>query len=499
MAQLLAPAPDAGRISQFLPTVKCSSCNEPVSIHDLTDHVCQSSSPVSPGGKPLVSPLSAIELDPQRVQSGQVPFPASKTVLAKQPPPKTPLPAIPATPTTPSAASIRLPFFEKFKAKQPEALENKPDPDPEQKQAARPPSPSSDTESEYDGLAYARSDAGEGEFDDKPLKCPIPPLKIPDKQKDGHDAGTDGGKVRFPSMAGSESQYSPTSPSSPRPPMRSISAAAALRPALRSTGALDRVSEDTSEFLVPASAPPVPDSHRDSVNRPPKLPMRSHTSPTLSAGRQEHAGVKGKARVGRVCARCEKAIDDRRWIAMDGGSVLCDKCWKNMYLPKCRRCNLPIEKQAVSSSDGQLKGKYHRDCFNCDKCHKPFPDKSFYVLDGKPFCAYHYHEANKSLCTAATCGQPIEGPCAVSHTGHRYHPDHLLCEYTRCTERLVDYWEMDGRMLCEWHAQKVMGEAADEVADSLEELPETSRDSIAVSRAMKRTTRFIDLGGSELR
>ena len=36
---------------------------------------------------------------------------------------------------------------------------------------------------------------------------------------------------------------------------------------------------------------------------------------------------------------------------------------------QCRRCDLTIEKQAVSSSDGQLKGKYHRECFNCHVCH----------------------------------------------------------------------------------------------------------------------------------
>ncbi|KAI9452241.1 hypothetical protein BJY52DRAFT_1405826 [Lactarius psammicola] len=100
-----------------------------------------------------------------------------------------------------------------------------------------------------------------------------------------------------------------------------------------------------------------------------------------------------------TCMRCSKEIEDNRWIRVENGKgVLCGKCWKNMYLPKCRRCNLPIEKQAVSSSDGQLKGKYHRDCFNCHTCHKPFADKTFYVFDGKPFCDYHYHEANNSLC-----------------------------------------------------------------------------------------------------
>ncbi|KAI6028469.1 hypothetical protein F5J12DRAFT_381505 [Pisolithus orientalis] len=172
-------------------------------------------------------------------------------------------------------------------------------------------------------------------------------------------------------------------------------------------------------------------------NKAPKLPARSHTNPSLPHVHLERVKATGKvarirngnAEENHICVRCKTKIEDGRWIQMDEGSVLCERCWKNMYLPKCRRCNLPIEKQAVSSRDGQLKGKYHRGCFNCHACHQPFPDKEFYVFDGKPFCAYHYHEANDSLCAAASCGQPIEGPCAVNHAGRRYHPEHLLCEY----------------------------------------------------------------------
>ena len=65
---------------------------------------------------------------------------------------------------------------------------------------------------------------------------------------------------------------------------------------------------------------------------------------------------------------------------------------------------------------------------------KPFPDKSFYVFDGKPYCAYHYHEENDSLCAAGSCGMPIEGPCAVSHSGDRFHPDHFTCEFVEEVE-----------------------------------------------------------------
>lgn len=181
------------------------------------------------------------------------------------------------------------------------------------------------------------------------------------------------------------------------------------------------------------------------------------------------------------------------------------------YHLQCRRCNLPIEKQAVSSSDGQLKGKYHRDCFNCHSCHvssfapapittdenlpqKPFPDKSFYVYDGQPYCAYHYHEVNGSLCAAPSCGQPIEGPCAVSHSGTKYHPEHLTCEFSRCTSRLDEYYEVDGKMFCERHAdvaeQAALHEDSDDDEDSTAPRQETPK---VTSIAMKRRTRFIDI------
>ncbi|KAG6889844.1 hypothetical protein C0995_014322 [Termitomyces sp. Mi166 len=210
----------------------------------------------------------------------------------------------------------------------------------------------------------------------------------------------------------------------------------------------------------------------------PKIPARTKSS-------TERERVKKP----KVCLKCNKKIEDGRWVATESGGVLCERCWKHMYLPKCRRCKLPIENAAVSSADGQLKGKYHRECFNCDVCHKPFPDKSFYVFDGKPLCKYHYHEANESLCAAALCGQPIEGPCAVSHAGDRYHPEHMLCEYPGhppCRTKLAEYWEVDGRMLCERHAHASEVGSGDEPGEE---------EWVQNSKRTKRVTRYIDLVG----
>jgi len=62
-------------------------------------------------------------------------------------------------------------------------------------------------------------------------------------------------------------------------------------------------------------------------------------------------------------------------------------------------------------------GKYHAACFTCsnESCRIPLTgpesDGSFHVFEGAPFCEYHYHMANQSLCAAKSCGRPIDGPC----------------------------------------------------------------------------------------
>lgn len=70
MAPLLSPAPGnpPGRISQLLPTVKCSNCNRPVPLTELGEHICAAPPPVPTLPKPSVSPAAAASLLPQRLQ-----------------------------------------------------------------------------------------------------------------------------------------------------------------------------------------------------------------------------------------------------------------------------------------------------------------------------------------------------------------------------------------------------------------------------------------------
>lgn len=78
-----------------------------------------------------------------------------------------------------------------------------------------------------------------------------------------------------------------------------------------------------------------------------KLPMRAQSEREREkekpTGIGEGKGGQGngllrkeKAKKSKVCLKCVIAIENGRWVSTDGGGVLCEKCWKNMYLPKVR-------------------------------------------------------------------------------------------------------------------------------------------------------------------
>ena len=144
-------------------------------------------------------------------------------------------------------------------------------------------------------------------------------------------------------------------------------------------GAIDppfrRASEDAKmEASISASTSTSRDAH-----------SRSRTVPDIK--RSSGNPIRGK-----TCQKCGETVGGANRFVERDDVVLCERDWKKLYLPSCRRCNLPIEKSAVSSSDGQLKGKWHRACFTCTRCDKPFEGDSFYVHGGRPWCQQHYHE-----------------------------------------------------------------------------------------------------------
>lgn len=65
----------------------------------------------------------------------------------------------------------------------------------------------------------------------------------------------------------------------------------------------------------------------------------------------------------------------------------------------------------------------------------------------------------------------------------------MTCEHPGnppCKEKLDEYWEVDGRMLCERHAH----------ASKVGSDDEGEEEWVQSSKALKRVTRFIDLTGT---
>lgn len=121
---------------------------------------------------------------------------------------------------------------------------------------------------------------------------------------------------------------------------------------------------------------------------------------------------------------------------------------------RCRACQNFITGKSVSSADGRLTGRYHKACFVCRTCREPFQTADFYVFQDQPYCGYHYHEQNGSLCCA--CDSGIEGQYLQTEEPRRdriggcqkFHPDCFKCSTCRVVLR-GDYLEFEGRVYCE--------------------------------------------------
>ena len=112
----------------------------------------------------------------------------------------------------------------------------------------------------------------------------------------------------------------------------------------------------------------------------------------------------------------------------------------------CKGCSEPITGKSVSSADGRLTGRYHKECFVCTTCSEPFQTATFYVIDDAPYCERHYHKLNGSVCIG--CDRGIEGQYLETERNQKFHPNCLTC--SDCKRILKhDYFEMGGRVYCE--------------------------------------------------
>ncbi|KAI8834861.1 hypothetical protein BC829DRAFT_365505 [Chytridium lagenaria] len=142
-----------------------------------------------------------------------------------------------------------------------------------------------------------------------------------------------------------------------------------------------------------------------------------------------------------LCAGCSKPVRGNFFEHND--VVYCAHDYARLVAPRCKGCENPIQGETIVALDAA----WHKGCFACGGCGRGFPDRSFYVWEGMPYCRMDYHRMNGSLC--GKCREPIEGPCAeVQEINKRFHPNCWSCGV--CRQPLSDvYYSYDGDVFCE--------------------------------------------------
>lgn len=212
--------------------------------------------------------------------------------------------------STPTPTSSKLPFFQKYKSTQvpPSTTINN---NPFYNSGTDPIRPSSPTDSDVsgDGLAYDRSDGGIE-----------------------YDGG--GGGLAYDREDRDEEEVIVNKVSKERGSSSSRSAYSAASVGRMTRDDMSPVSprrSHTTPTVGPRGGPGGVASPLGSVSPPGAGAARS-ASDAKNIRRAKETEYAPKR---RVCIRCESSIDNGRWIKMDTGKgVLCERCWKNMYLPK---------------------------------------------------------------------------------------------------------------------------------------------------------------------
>lgn len=190
--------------------------------------------------------------------------------------------------------------------------------------------PSEDEESEFGGLAYAE---GDHESDDDELLArgmvsarvhPSPSVSStysddhPPTERASTDIGID--KALAALLRSPTSTDTPLSPASStkhirvsKPPMRSLTSHVQRDPPAQGVAIVRRGATISVAY-----------------SGPPDMLKNDRSSQESAA-----SGLARRREKVLTCIRCSKDIEDKRWISVENGrGVLCDKCWKNMYLPK---------------------------------------------------------------------------------------------------------------------------------------------------------------------
>jgi hypothetical protein len=152
-----------------------------------------------------------------------------------------------------------------------------------------------------------------------------------------------------------------------------------------------------------------------------------------------------------ACTTCAVSLSGKPYCDV-GGKFYCEKdAREQMPRYSCGQCDQSIEGPYVDAMGAQ----WHKECFVCTECCKPFSGNEFRKHNGKPYCEEHFKVLFSENCTKCskelTAGQPVfeaadmkfHQACFTCHDG-----DHPI-------EEGAEFFNHEGHVWCDVHFKKL--------------------------------------------
>ncbi|GAA5808596.1 hypothetical protein MFLAVUS_001988 [Mucor flavus] len=153
------------------------------------------------------------------------------------------------------------------------------------------------------------------------------------------------------------------------------------------------------------------------------------------------------------CTTCHKTLENEQYYEKDN-EPYCGKDYRKMYSLHCDFCHEPIENSAISA----LGKHYHEGHFGCTTCQKPFGDHSaFMVYEDKPYCQEDYLKICGKKCSG--CGEYISGEY-INALDQEWHKNCFNCFDCKRPFTNGTFLVKDNKPYCEEHYHNPMKKAS---------------------------------------
>ncbi|KAJ1508464.1 hypothetical protein HMI54_015476 [Coelomomyces lativittatus] len=140
------------------------------------------------------------------------------------------------------------------------------------------------------------------------------------------------------------------------------------------------------------------------------------------------------------CSQCGVPFNESGYRIFEG-KAYCEADYMAFFAPICASCSKAI----ASSTINALNKTFHSECFVCTDCKKPFRNNLFFPLDQLPYCEFHFHKRNGTLCLA--CDKPILSKY-MEALGKKWHLEHFVCQSCEVSLTKSPFKDISGKPYC---------------------------------------------------